>query len=160
MELRCRKPAALVEMTHGHRQVRGHMNVECEGRQSVPEHSGKYTAELGAVFGKACKAFVDSVDRKEDRLWFLAQAGAGPIAFAVDGLNSSLLKSGRFGEIMDAPNPRDRGRSLQVSSLKSVAHMNEYGTLFTALAGLMNVVALLDAGSRPRRSRRSEAEPA
>ena len=42
------------------------MYVECEGRHSIPEHSGKYTAELGAVFAKACKAFVDGVDRKEN----------------------------------------------------------------------------------------------
>ena len=133
------------------------------GHFSIGERSRGVLILAGVLFLWVCGIFiggVDSVDRKEDRLWFLAQAGAGPIAFAVDGLNSSLLKSGRFGEIMDAPNPRDRGRSLQVSSLKSVAHMNEYGTLFTALAGLMNVVALLDAGSRPRRSRRSEAEPA
>ena len=64
-----------------------------------------------------------------------------------------------MGELIDAPNPRrDNSRSVQVSTLKSVAHLNEYGILFTALAGLMNVVALLDAGSRPKNIRRSRAE--
>jgi hypothetical protein len=36
--------------------------------------------------------------------------------------------------------------------------MNEYGTLFTALAGLMNIVALLDAGSRSNANRRTRSE--
>lgn len=94
---------------------------------------------------------IDSVDRKEDRLWFYAQAGSGPIAFVVDGLNTRLLKSGRMGELIEAPNPRrDASGARQVSTWKSVAQMNEYGTLFTALAGLMNIVALLDAAGRRR----------
>ena len=94
---------------------------------------------------------IDSVDKTEDKLWFYAQAGSGPIAFVVDGLNDRLIKSGSWGEMLDAPKA---GR--QVSSYKSIAQMNEYGTLFTALAGLMNVVALLDAGSRPGANRRQK----
>ena len=104
---------------------------------------------------------VDSVDRTNDRLWFIAQAGTGPIAFAVDGLNSSLIKTGRMGELIESPGPRgEDGRSSSVimSTFKSVAHANEYGTLYTALAGLMNIVALLDAGSRRTPNRRSEDE--
>ena len=102
---------------------------------------------------------IDTVDRKDDRLWFIAQAGSGPIAFAIDGMNNALLKSGTMGELVDAPNPRrDTSTRKQVSTLKSVAHMNEYGTLFTAFAGLMNIVALLDAGSRPRRTQRTRVE--
>ena len=96
---------------------------------------------------------IDSVDKSEDRLWFYAQAGTGPVAFAVDGLNTSLLKSGSWGELVDTPKLDSR-----VSSFKSIAQMNEYGILFTALAGLMNVVALLDAASRKRPPRRSRAE--
>ncbi len=101
---------------------------------------------------------IDSVDRKEDKLWFYAQAGSGPIAFVVDGLNTSLLKSGKMGELIDAPNPsRNPASAKQVSSYKSVAQMNEYGTLFTALAGLMNIVALLDAAGRQGRTQRSRS---
>ena len=65
MELRCRNTAALLGTTHEHRQVRGHMYVECQGRLSISEHSGTYTSQLGAVFGKACKAFVDSAERMD-----------------------------------------------------------------------------------------------
>lgn len=132
------------------------------GHFTIGERARGVLILAGVVFLWVCGIFIggiDSVDRDEDRLWFFAQAGAGPIAFAVDGLNSNLLKSGSVGELIDAPNTRrDRSRKLQVSTFKSVAHMNEYGTLFTALAGLMNIVALLDAGSRPRRSRRSRME--
>lgn len=132
------------------------------GHFTIGERARGVLVLAGVVFLWICGIFIggiDSVDRKEDRLWFFAQAGAGPIAFAVDGLNNSLLKTGRFGELIDAPNPRrDNSKNTQVSTLKSVAHMNEYGTLFTALAGLMNIVALLDAGSRPRHKRRSRVE--
>ena len=101
---------------------------------------------------------IDSVDRDEDKLWFYAQAGSGPIAFVVDGLNRNLLKSGNMGELIDAPNPSgDSANAKQVSSFKSVAQMNEYGTLFTALAGLMNIVALLDAASRKKPVRRTRS---
>jgi hypothetical protein len=102
---------------------------------------------------------IDSVDKTEDKLWFYAQAGSGPIAFVVDGMNTRLLKTGSMGELIDAPNSRrDTSRDKSVSTFKSVAQMNEYGTLFTALAGLMNIVALLDAGSRSNANRRTRSE--
>ena len=100
---------------------------------------------------------LDSVDRKEDPLWFVAQAGSGPIAFAIDGLNTGLLKSGRVGELIESP-PVGRGDSAsKVSTYKGIAHVNEYGILFTGLAGLMNLVALIDASTRRSADRRSEA---
>ena len=37
---------------------------------------------------------IDVVDMKRDRLWFIAQACNGPIAFIVDWLNQTLLKTG------------------------------------------------------------------
>jgi hypothetical protein len=115
----------------------------------------------GVAFLWACGLLIggiDSVDRKGDRLWFIAQAGTGPIAFVIDGLNNSLLKTGRTGELIDSPGPRGedgRPTSVKVNTFKSVAHANEYGTLYTALAGLMNIVALLDAGSRRKGTRRA-----
>ena len=87
---------------------------------------------------------IDSVDRKEDRLWFIAQAGCGPLAVVVDFANQSLLKTGKVGEILTT-------RPAPINSKKSLGRANEYGTLFTALAGLMNVVVILDAfHRRPR----------
>ena len=39
-----------------------------------------------------------------------------------------------------------------VSSFKSLAHANEFGTFFVFLAGLLNVCVLLDAAVREPRS--------
>jgi hypothetical protein len=39
-----------------------------------------------------------------------------------------------------------------VNSFRGVGAVNDVGTLFTAMAGLMNVVALLDAMRGPRKA--------
>jgi hypothetical protein len=90
---------------------------------------------------------IDSVDRKEDRLWFVAQACCGPLALVVDFANQSLLKTGQVGEIV-ATQP------VPINEKKSLGRANEYGTLFSSLAGLMNLVVILDAfHTRPRQHR-------
>ncbi len=92
---------------------------------------------------------LDAVDRREDRLWFVAQAGCGPIVFALDFGNETLLKTGRIGSLLDRPMPPGAPRTgAVVSDRKGLAHANEFGTLFIALAGMMNVVVILDAGFR------------
>ena len=101
---------------------------------------------------------IDSVDRKEDPLWFIAQAGSGPIAFGIDGLNTGLLKSGQVGELIESPPLRRNEPPAKVSSYKGIAHVNEYGILFTGLAGLMNLVAIIDAATRRSGDRRSGAQ--
>jgi len=73
---------------------------------------------------------LDCVDRKEDSLWFIAQAGCGPIAFAADLINQNVIKK----------LPEEK-RLLTVNP----THPNEIGTLFIAMAGLMNLVVILDA---------------
>ena len=102
---------------------------------------------------------IDAVDRKEDQLWFVAQACSGPIAFGVDGMNSALLKSGQVGELLDAPAPSRNAAQVKVSSYKGIAHVNEYGILFTGLAGLMNLVAVIDASTRAPAQRRTGDRP-
>lgn len=98
---------------------------------------------------------IDSVDRKEDHLWFIGQAGAGPIAFAASYANEAMLKSGRHGELLPAPTPYGTPANAasprpMVSTSKGLAHANEFGTFFTFLAGLMNFVVILDAFQRRR----------
>jgi hypothetical protein len=73
---------------------------------------------------------IDCVDRREDKLWFLAQSVTGPIAFITDFINQSYLKT--------LPD-EERFRTIGVNK------PNEMGTLFCALAGLMNLVVILDA---------------
>ena len=38
------------------------MHVECEGWCSIAQHTGRYTPEMGAVYGKCVKAFVDDFE--------------------------------------------------------------------------------------------------
>lgn len=92
---------------------------------------------------------VDCVDRKEDFLWFLAQSGTGPVAFATDALNAFLVKSGRVGELLNTMQPD--GSTAPISTFKGIGPVGDVGTLFTAMAGLMNVAAVLDALRGQRR---------
>ena len=92
---------------------------------------------------------IDSVDRRDDRLWFLAQALCGPIALVVDFANQALLE----------PLPSDvadgylRGdpATLRRLELTGLSRVNEMGTPYSALAGLMNLAVILDALHAPGR---------
>ena len=73
---------------------------------------------------------IDSVDRRTDFLWFLAQSINGPLAFVADFINQNYLKT--------LP-PEQQYPTIAVN------RPNEMGTLFIALSGLMNLVVILDA---------------
>lgn len=73
---------------------------------------------------------IDSVDRRDDKLWFLAQSAVGPLAFAIDMVNQNYVK--QLPEEQRFPT-------------MGINKPNEMGTLFSALAGLMNFVVILDA---------------
>lgn len=116
---------------------------------------------LGLFFGGLLVGGLDAVDQTEDGPWFLAQAWNGPVAFIADFANEQLLKRpGRFGELLPSPGPATTPGGppieLRVNSLKGVGVVNDVGTLYIALGGLMNLVAMLDAGARARR--RAEVE--
>lgn len=76
---------------------------------------------------------IDCVDRQRDFLWFLAQAVCGPIAFAADWINQNAIQS------LASAQPDRYYRFIALNK------PNEMGTLFSALAGLMNLVVILDA---------------
>ena len=80
---------------------------------------------------------LDCVDRKHDRLWFLAQGFCGPIAFAADFANQRMVQAPL--ELKDDP------QLIEHLSRIGIGRVNEMGTLFIALAGLMNLVVILDA---------------
>ncbi len=92
---------------------------------------------------------IDVVDRKEDRLWFWAQALCGQIALAVDFTNQTFLKTWP----PDGAGRSDERDSKAIAQLgrKGLGRVNEMGTLFCALAGLMNLVVILDALYHPSR---------
>ncbi|MCZ6811840.1 MAG: hypothetical protein O7D97_07530, partial [Planctomycetota bacterium] len=105
---------------------------------------------------------IDVVDRKEDRLWFWAQAVCGPIALAVDFTNQTFLKT-RPPDGAERSDERD-SRAIAQLGRKGLGRVNEMGTLFCALAGLMNLVVILDALHHPTgrvadRRQRGRTEP-
>lgn len=91
---------------------------------------------------------IDCVDRKEARLWFIGQAGAGPIAFAASYANDALLKSGSAAPMIPMPPAGPGAPQVNVSAFKSLAHANDFGTLLVFLAGLLNICVMLDASER------------
>jgi len=139
---------------------------------------------LGLFFGGLLVGGIDTVDSREDRLWFYVHALTGPVAFGADWLNQNRFKAwvleptggGRPLEVfrsshadevrVDAPqNGQMPWPVLQRSPQwgdddrftgprgagKSIGKVNEVALLMCALAGMMNVVALLDAAFNRRR---------
>ena len=97
---------------------------------------------------------LDVVDRRDDRLWFLAQVLCGPIAIVADVANQKLVKP-MPGDWVDRYEEGDSDVTRRLRR-KSLGHVNEMGTLYCALAGLMNLVVILDA-LQPQQRRRSAA---
>lgn len=76
--------------------------------------------------------------------WFVGQAMLSP-SVVVDLAHQRLraVSMSRFGH---EPTPTDAPRPLYTPALSRVA---EIGTLYTALAGLLNLLAILDVAWRP-----------
>jgi hypothetical protein len=104
---------------------------------------------------------VDVVDSKEDQYWFFGQALVGPLAFGVDHYHQNYLKviderSGR--EVRRTAYPTEgrdpAGRPIvggNPPNTKSVTKLNELGMLTCCLAGMMNLIVIIDAGWPTRR---------
>jgi hypothetical protein len=106
--------------------------------------------------------------------WFIGQAFVGPLTFAVDHLHQTRFKvidpatrlprtaepeiRNSAGDLVRPAevrgpdgvarigNPGDRPPASQ-----SIGRMNELGTLFIAIAGMLNLIAILDAAFAARR---------
>ncbi len=105
------------------------------GHISLGEKKRGVYIMIGVLFLFFCGVLVggfDAVDRLSgsDRLWFYAQGLCGPIAFAADFVNQNYVKQ------LPAP--------VQLRT-EGLGRVNEMGTLFIALAGLMNLIVILDA---------------
>lgn len=84
---------------------------------------------------------LDVVDRREDRWWFVGQAGIGPMAWALDALNHHLAS------VNEPPvNARqDWFERNRAGRTRSLAHSNEIGSLWIVIAGMLNAIAIIDA---------------
>ena len=136
---------------------------------------------MGLFLGGMLIGGVDVIDSKEDRVWFLGQALVGPTAFAVDTLHQNRFKAwaqvptvtGRPGwekrtghpdesRVWSDANGRYEWRpSAELDdpagppNTKSLAKMNEIGTLYATLAGMLNFIIILDALMPSKRGRSS-----
>lgn len=120
---------------------------------------------------------VDAVDSREDRIWFYGAAMVGPVAFGVDWVHqhrfkaldpdSQALRSGKPGEVRDTTGGTPTWRPASDEALASgvgapnrpgLGRLNEIAMLAIALAGMLNLIVILDAllpdaaktGSSPR----------
>ncbi len=97
---------------------------------------------------------LDVVDSRNDRLWFLAQSVCGPIVFGADFVRDAVVPEinrnwrtapgSATNELRDAYLSGDE-ETIAMLRRPSLGHVNEVGTLFIALAGLMNLAVILDA---------------
>lgn len=122
---------------------------------------------LGLFFGGLLIGGVDVVDSRQDRLWFLGQALVGPVAFATDYVHQSRLKGVDRAGVVRSPLPSEvRGPNgvLQPAPAgaepplsKSLGKMNEIGTLYCTIAGMLNLIVVIDAAFPTRRRARGSA---
>lgn len=110
---------------------------------------------LGLFFAGLLVGGIDSVDSKEDALWFIAQAPTGIVAFGTNAIHQNKFKgvdpsSRAAPRRMPHPGESINERGVIVpggepSAQRSLARVHEMGILFTAVAGLLNVLAAIDA---------------
>lgn len=144
---------------------------------------------LGLFFSGLFVGGIDTVDRREDFVWFIGQAFVGPTAFAVDYIHQHEFKvidphsgirsahpdeyrdprtgapvriipdpaRGPTATIVDANDPTGaHTRTISPArppNIKSLGRMNELGTLFSTIAGMLNLICIIDAAAAHRRRR-------
>lgn len=115
---------------------------------------------------------IDVIDSKEDRMWYFGQACAGPMVYAVDWYHQHELKVHALDDygrrILRTAYPWE-GRDPATGNVtpkgtppnsKSVTKMNELGTLSAFLAGMLNIIVVIDAAFPARRRPPTPNSPA
>jgi hypothetical protein len=105
------------------------------GGVRVVEPPGTYSRPLNAVL---------------DRPWYIGQVLAGPVTLLTSwiGSESRLADAGRGADAKDPAELKEQGRYYWVSHARS----NEIGTLYTAVAGMLNLLTIIDSAYRAGRS--------
>ena len=112
---------------------------------------------LGLFFSGLLIGGIDVVDSRQDRLWFFGQAIVGPVAFATDYVHQNVLKGidpttgQRRSPLPNEVKDPDSGRWVAGPAgsvppvSKSLGKMNEIGTLYATIAGMLNLIVIIDA---------------
>lgn len=117
---------------------------------------------LGLFFGGILIGGIDVIDSKEDTIWFAGQAIVGPLAFGADYLHqhhfkvtdpgTGQVRSARPGEVRGPDGKAAPAKAGQLPpNSKSIGRMNELGTLFATIAGMLNLIVIIDAALHTRR---------
>lgn len=93
---------------------------------------------MGLFLGGMLIGGIDVVDRRDDKWWFVLQAGVGPTAFLTNSIHQNRV--------------RVNGESDP--SNQSLGRVNEVGSLYAGMAGLLNLIAIIDATWHAPASRR------
>ncbi|MBL8746489.1 MAG: hypothetical protein JNK58_09060 [Phycisphaerae bacterium] len=118
-----------------------------------------FASIMGLFLGGILIGGIDVIDRTEDKWWFILQAGVGPTAFAANAVHQNLFKievRGPRGPVRQSPqpNPADNPNNQPPAARKSLGRVNEVGSLYTAMAGMLNLIAIIDAAWRSPAPRR------
>jgi hypothetical protein len=84
-----------------------------------------------------------------DKPWYIGQVLAGPVTLLTSmiGAESRAADSGRSMDAKDPADLKEAGRYYWVSHARS----NEVGTLYTAVAGMLNLLTIIDSAYRAGR---------
>jgi len=141
----------------------GHV-VRGERSRGIAAFAGVMTLFLTGLLAGG----IDVIDRKEDKFWFMGQALVGPITFGLDWYHQNHLK------VVDVAGRRPRGQTAAPTrsaypeegrdarsgtpiaggkppNTKSIGKVNEIGMLSCTLAGMLNLIIIIDAGFPTRR---------
>jgi TM2 domain-containing membrane protein YozV len=107
---------------------------------------------------------IDAIDSKEDKIWFYGQALAGPMTFAVDYVHQSNYKGfDPVTEVTRTGYPSEHrvfqnntwewvemtqgeiDQGMGPPNTKALGRLNEIAMLSIVLAGMLNVIIVIDA---------------
>jgi len=131
--------------------------------------ANRVRALTGSITGSPVK--LERVEGGEP-VWFVGQMFIGPIAFSVDlihhyrfkvrDLTTGALRAPLPDEGRDPATGMSNGRGSAVggqpSYRRGLGRVGEIGTLFCTIAGMLNLIAIIDAGWS-RRARPGDADP-
>lgn len=123
-----------------------------------------FSNKLGGMWAKATGSkFTPEKVEGGDPVWFLGQIFVGPIALGVDYVHQRSFKvrdpstgalRGAWPDESRDPTsglPMARGPGSTPPNVRALARVGEIGTLSCTVAGMMNLIAMIDAGFNRRR---------
>jgi hypothetical protein len=88
---------------------------------------------------------ISVIDRRENDWWFYGQAMVGPLTFGIDYVHQTRFKEMTSSGVRLTPAPPASRYH------RAIGKPLDLGVLFTAIAGMLNLIAVIDAGFPTRR---------